>query len=75
LIEIGIARADSSDPVLAHENGGVRVVEQVAGEMRQLRNDLPGDVGVKLGRDEYCLARRAASRRTPTPLVRSMAGA
>ena len=55
--------------------GGVRVVEQVAGEMRQLRNDLP--VGVTLGRDEYGKAWRGEQRHDelPTLLVRSMAGA
>jgi len=52
LIEIGIARANSSDAVFAHENGGVCVVEQIAGKMRQLQNNLFGDVGVSLCRDK-----------------------
>src|SRR5215510_5753184 len=35
LIEIGVAGANSRDAVFAHKNGGVRVVEQIAGKVRQ----------------------------------------
>jgi hypothetical protein len=66
LIEIGIPRADSSNPVLAHENSCVRVVEQVR-EMRQLRNDLPGDIGVSLGRNENGEAWRGEQRHEELP--------
>jgi hypothetical protein len=38
--------------VFAHKNGGVRVVEQIAGKVRQLQNDLFGDVGVPFCRDK-----------------------
>ena len=48
LIEIGIPGANPSDPVFAHENSRMRIVEQIAGEVRQLQNDLFGDVGVSL---------------------------
>ena len=48
LIEIGVAGANSPDAVFAHKNGGVRVVEQIAGEVRQLQNNLLGDVGVRV---------------------------
>lgn len=34
LIEIGISGANSPNTVLAHENGRVRVVQQVTGKMR-----------------------------------------
>jgi hypothetical protein len=67
LIKIGIPCADSSDPVLAHENGRVRVVEQVAGEMRQLRNELSCDIGVSLGRDENGEAWRGEQRHDELP--------
>ena len=48
MIEIGVAGANSPDAVFTHKNGGVRVVEQIAGKMRQLQNDLLRDVGVPL---------------------------
>jgi hypothetical protein len=49
LIEIGVPGANWRDAMFAHKNGGVRVVEQIAGEVRQLQNDLFGDVGVPFG--------------------------
>jgi hypothetical protein len=52
LIEIGIPSADSCDPVLTHEKSRVCVVQQIAGEMWQFRNDLSSDVGMSLRRDE-----------------------
>ena len=67
MIKISIPCADSSDPVLAHENGRVRVVEQVAGEMRQLRNELSCDIGVSLGRDENGEAWRGEQRHDELP--------
>jgi len=36
LIEISITRADARDAVFAHENGRMRVVQQVACKMWQL---------------------------------------
>jgi hypothetical protein len=66
-IEIGIPRADSSNPVLAHENSRVRVVEQVAGEMTQLRNELSCNIGVSLGRDENGEAWRGEQRHDELP--------
>ena len=59
LIEICIAGADLSDAVLAHENCRVRIVEQIAGKVRQLHNELAGDVGMTVGRDENGEARRS----------------
>ena len=53
LIEIGVAGANSRDAVFAHKNGGVRVGQQIAGKVRQLQNDLLGDVGVPFGRDNF----------------------
>ena len=37
-MEIGIPGTDSSDPVFAHKNSGMRIVDQIAGEVRQLQN-------------------------------------
>lgn len=39
-VEIRISCADPSDPMLTHENRCVRVVEQVAGQVRKLCDDL-----------------------------------
>jgi hypothetical protein len=77
LIEIGVAGANSSDAMFTHKNGGVRVVEQIAGKMRQLQNDLLRNVGVPFcrGQELRGLARRAAPQRNSTPPLRSMAGA
>jgi hypothetical protein len=77
LIEIGVAGANSPDAVFTHKNGGVRVVEQIAGKMRQLQNDLLRNVGVPFcrGQELRGLARRAAPQRNSTPPLRSMAGA
>jgi hypothetical protein len=52
LIEICVAGANSSDAVFTHKDSGVRVVEQVTGKMRQLQNNLFGDVGVPFCRDK-----------------------
>jgi hypothetical protein len=76
LIEIGIPSADPPNAVLAHENCGMRIVQQVAGEVRQLQNDLFGDVSVPLGRDKDSETRRGEERRHKFPtLVRSTAAA
>ena len=35
-VEVRITSADSPDAVLTHENGNVRIMEQIAGKVRQL---------------------------------------
>src|SRR3989442_12735361 len=67
LVEIGIPGADSPDPMLAHENGRVRVVEQIASEVWQLQDDVFGDVGVSLRRNENGKARRGKQRGNEFP--------
>ena len=67
MIEIGVAGANSPDAVFAHKNGGVRVVEQIAGKVRQLQNNLLGDVGVPLCRDKNCEAWRGEQRGNEVP--------
>ena len=42
--EIAVSGADSCDPVLAHKNCRVRVVEQISGKVWELCNDLSGYV-------------------------------
>jgi hypothetical protein len=67
LIEIGVAGANSPDAVFPHKNGRVRVVEQIAAQVRQLQNNLFGDVGVSLRRDKNCEAWRGEQRRNEVP--------
>ena len=50
-MEVRIPGADPEHAMLAHENGGVRVVNDIAGEPRKLVDDFFCDVGVPLGRD------------------------
>jgi hypothetical protein len=56
--EIRIPRANSSYSMLAHENGRVCVMEKIAGEVRQLRNDDARDLGMpgcrKKDRKPWC---------------------
>jgi len=47
-MEVRIAGTDSPDAVLAHENGGMRVIEQIARQMRKLPDDLCGHIRVPL---------------------------
>lgn len=51
-IEVGIPGADSSDSVLTHENGGMGIVQQIAGKIRQLLNNLFRYIGMTLARNE-----------------------
>src|SRR5208282_3933360 len=41
------------DAVLAHENCRVSIVEQITGEVRQLRNEFAGNVGMTVGRGAW----------------------
>lgn len=52
LIEIGVPGTDLPDAMLAHENCGVSIVNQIADDVWQLENDFAGDVGMTMGRDE-----------------------
>ena len=51
-MKVGIPRDDASDTVLTHEDGRVRVVEEIARKMGNLREDLRGHLRVTLSRDE-----------------------
>ena len=53
--------------MLAHQNSGMRVVQQIAGEVRQLRKNLPGDIGVPLRGDKNSQTRRREERRDELP--------
>jgi hypothetical protein len=49
--------------VLAHQNGRVRIVDQIAWEMWQFGENLSGHIGVALCCDEDGQARRGEERR------------
>ena len=67
LMKIRIAGADSPNTMLAHENCRMRVMQQITGEMRQLLNDLAGDVGMPVRRNENGKARRSKQSRYKIP--------
>jgi hypothetical protein len=52
LIEISIPSANSADPMLAHENCGVSIMHQIASEVWQFQNHVPGDLCMTLGWDK-----------------------
>jgi hypothetical protein len=52
-VKVRIPSADPAYAMLAHEDGRVRIVEQVAGEPRELRAQVLGNVGTPLRRDEH----------------------
>ena len=52
LVEISISGTNLPNAVLTHENCGVSIVEQIAGDVWQLENDFAGDIGMTVGRDE-----------------------
>ena len=66
-MKIRIAGADSSNAVFAHENSRMRVMQQITGEMRQLQNDLSGDVGIPVRGNENGEAWRSKQSRYELP--------
>src|SRR5208282_2713465 len=69
-VESGVPCANLLDAVLAHENGGVRVVADIPGKMRQVCNHLAGNVRMALCRDENAEARRDKQRCDKLPCCR-----
>lgn len=61
-MEIGISCADLPDSVLAHEDGCVCVVQDVAGKMGKIREDLTRDLGVALCRNQEIKTGRCDQR-------------
>jgi len=52
-MEVEVPRVDSPDPVLAHEDRDVRVVQQLPGDVGKLPEDLLRDGGVTRRCDEH----------------------
>ncbi len=45
-MEIGVSGANAADAMFAHEDCGMGVMQEVAGQMGKFRKDLSGNVGV-----------------------------
>ena len=67
LIKIRIAGADPPNAVLAHENCRMRVMQQITGEMRQLYDNLAGNVGMPVRGNEDGEAWRSKESRYEFP--------
>jgi hypothetical protein len=57
-VEVGVARVDLGGRRIIKKDGCLGVVEDIPAEVGDLRDDLGGDLGVELGRDEQSEARR-----------------
>jgi len=66
-VEVGIPSADPPDSMLAHEDRGMRVMEQVACKVRKLHDNLRGDIRVSLRGDKDTKPRRGEQRRNKVP--------
>jgi hypothetical protein len=51
-MEVRITGADSPDAMLTHEDGSMPIVEEIAGKVRKLCEDLSCHLGVPLCRDK-----------------------
>lgn len=69
-MEVSIAGTDPPDAVLAHENGGVRVMEQIACQMRELFDNLCGHIRVPLRGYQDTESGRGEQRRDEVPCCR-----
>lgn len=52
-VEVHVSCANATYSMLAHEDGGVGVVQQVTGEPREFRDHLLGNVAMALGRYKH----------------------
>ena len=69
-MEVGVPCADLEYSVLAHKDGGVRVVDHIAGEPGKFGDHFLSDIGVALCRDKHPEARRAEKSGDKRPGVR-----
>jgi len=69
-VKIGITRADAPDAVLPHEDGRVRIVEDVASEKRQFRKHGGGDQRMPVGWNQHTEPGRGQKPRDERPRLR-----
>jgi hypothetical protein len=70
-MEIRVTRTDLADSMLAHKNRGMGIVQQIAGEVRKLRDYLLGDGRMPLRRNQEAEAGEAitAAMKCQAPLA------
>jgi len=73
-VEIRVPGTDPPDSMFPHEDSGVRIVKQIACQVRKLRDDLPGDLAVTLCRDEDAESGRREQRRDEVPRCGALHG-
>ena len=66
-MKIGIARADLADSMLPHKDSRLGVVKKVSGQMRNLHDDLRGDLGMSLRWNKDSQAGGSEKRRDKAP--------
>lgn len=66
-VEVCVPRADLADAVFAHQNSGVRVMNEVAGQLRHLVNEVLCDIGVPRRRHQYAQTWRGKERQYELP--------
>lgn len=71
-LKIRIPRADAAYAVFAHQYCGVRIVDQVSRYIWKLRDDLAGDLGMAIGRDQHAEARRCSQCADKLPCIRQI---
>jgi hypothetical protein len=73
-IEISVPGAYAPDSMLAHADRCVRIVEQIACQVRKLRDNLLADLGVPLRGDKDVEARGGEERHDEVPRCRRLHG-
>jgi len=66
-MKIGVAGTDPADPMLAHEDSGMGVMDQIARQVGKLGNELPGNSCVSIGRGKHSQPRRGEQCRDESP--------
>ncbi len=73
-MEVGISGIDTPNPVLAHQDGGVGIVDHVPSEVRKLLEYLGGDRGMPVRGEEYAQTGREQQRLNELPGARRWPG-
>lgn len=66
-MEVGVSGTNPPNAVFAHEDCGVGVVQEVAGQMGKFGKDLSGHLGVTRGGDKDTHSRRLDQARHELP--------
>ncbi len=66
-MEVGVPSANPPNAVFAHEDCGVGVMQEVAGQMGKFGKHLSGHLGVPRGGDKHTYSRRVEQVRNEFP--------